>query len=311
MKAKIFSKLKQEYAALGLGDEILQGLADSLAKMGLVTDENIDLVVSVQKENLENLQKQNDARVAKALAKQKQKMQEELDKKAEDEKAAAQKAEEERKAAEQAQLEADKKAKEEADKAAKDAEKSAAEKAAAEAEAKRIEELKKAGISQEFLDFYKSEKEKSAAEREGYQKQLAGLAELQKQMEETMNQQKASHEETIKKLLEANTTLQKGYDDIVKEKEAAEVAKKAAEREQFIVSQAKLFGIPDWRINEGFVIGADADEESIKGSLSKIAENISTQMLPTNKKAMPMGNAQELSQSEIDGLATQIIKNIK
>ena len=47
MKEKIFNALKQEYKALGLSDEILQGHANALAAIGLVTDENLSAVVDV------------------------------------------------------------------------------------------------------------------------------------------------------------------------------------------------------------------------------------------------------------------------
>ena len=41
MKDKIFNALKQEYARLGLGDNILLGLAEMLAGTSLVTEENL------------------------------------------------------------------------------------------------------------------------------------------------------------------------------------------------------------------------------------------------------------------------------
>jgi len=72
MKDKIFQKLKQGYSHLGLGDEVLQAHADSLAAIGLVTDENIDNVVNAQKTFLEGLQKNYDTRVTSATAKAKE-----------------------------------------------------------------------------------------------------------------------------------------------------------------------------------------------------------------------------------------------
>lgn len=316
MKAKIFSKLKQEYASLGLGDEILQGLADSLAKTGLVTDENIDLVVSVQKGNLESLQKQNDARVANALAKQQKKFEEAAAAKAEEARLAAEKAEAERKEKEEKERqakEAEKAAKEkaDADKAAQvaaDAEKTAKDKE----EAERLEALKKAGVSQEILDFLKSEKDKTLQQREAYNKQMEEMnARLQEEFKKALEEQKKSYEASLKTLQDSNSSLKQGYDNIVREKEQAEAAKKAAEREEYIVSQARILGIPDWRIKEGFVIGSDADNEAIVQSLSKVAENISTQMLPTNKTAFPVGQPTELSKSELDNLASQIVSKSK
>lgn len=73
MKDKIFNALKQEYSRLGLGDNILSGLAQMLATTGMVTDENLQGVIASQKDYLEGLQKSNDKRVNDALtAKQKE-----------------------------------------------------------------------------------------------------------------------------------------------------------------------------------------------------------------------------------------------
>ena len=72
MKEKIFNSLKQEYKALGLSDEILQGHANALAANGFVTDENLSIVISAQKDFLAGLQSGIDKRVTsvreKALA---------------------------------------------------------------------------------------------------------------------------------------------------------------------------------------------------------------------------------------------------
>ena len=69
MKNQLFSKLKQAYASLGLGDDFLQAQADSLAAMGFVTEENIESVVLSQKAFLESVQKTNDKRVTDAVKK--------------------------------------------------------------------------------------------------------------------------------------------------------------------------------------------------------------------------------------------------
>lgn len=71
MRITIFSKLKQEYAHLGLGDSILQAHADALNAIGLVNDANVDAVISSQKSFLENLQKENDRRATDAYNKAK------------------------------------------------------------------------------------------------------------------------------------------------------------------------------------------------------------------------------------------------
>lgn len=71
MRTKIFAKLKQEYSHLGLGDAILQAQAEALTAMGLVTEDNLDMVVTSQKSFLENLQKENDKRATDAYNKAK------------------------------------------------------------------------------------------------------------------------------------------------------------------------------------------------------------------------------------------------
>lgn len=99
MKEKIFQKLKQGYSHLGLGDEVLQAHAESLAALGFVTDENIDNVVNAQKTFLEGLQKNYDSRVSSATTKAKEAAKKELEdaaKAAAEEKARKEKEERER-----------------------------------------------------------------------------------------------------------------------------------------------------------------------------------------------------------------------
>lgn len=76
MKEKIFNALKQAYSSLGLGDEILQGHAESLEATGLVTDENLNVIVSSQKTFLSSLQSGMDKRVTDAINKAKEKKEE-------------------------------------------------------------------------------------------------------------------------------------------------------------------------------------------------------------------------------------------
>lgn len=108
MRDKIFQKLKQEYSHLGLGKEVLQAQADALAATGIVTDENIETIVSSQAAFLESIQKANDQRAADAQRKAEEKVRKEMEAKSEAER---KKAEEDAKRAEE---EARKKAEEEA-----------------------------------------------------------------------------------------------------------------------------------------------------------------------------------------------------
>lgn len=88
MKEKIFAALKQEHKNLGFSEKALQGLAESLELTGLVTDENLDLIVKGQKPALAALQSEIDGRVRSAIekvkgdeAKEKEKKSETIDQK--------------------------------------------------------------------------------------------------------------------------------------------------------------------------------------------------------------------------------------
>lgn len=128
MKEKIFAALKQEFSQLGLGDEILQAHAESLAGIGLVTDQNLDAVVKGQKTFLEGLQKANDKRASEAAETARKNAQKEFE-------------EAQKKAAEEAQ---------------KKAEEEAAKKAAEEAAKKAAEEAKKGGELAELKQFFET-----------------------------------------------------------------------------------------------------------------------------------------------------------
>lgn len=57
MKVKIKEALKTKYSNLGLGDELLQSYAESLAATGLVTDENLATVIQGQEQALKEFQR--------------------------------------------------------------------------------------------------------------------------------------------------------------------------------------------------------------------------------------------------------------
>lgn len=306
MKAKIFSKLKQEYASLGLGDETLQGLAESLSGTGLVTDENVDLVVANQKSHLESLQKQNDARVSKALEKQRLKLEEEARKREEEANA---KAEADKAQAEKAQAEKEAAEKAEAEKAAQ--EKTKAEQEAARQEAQRLAEIEKSkAVPEEILNLFKEAKAKAAEERKESERRLAEMGEQVRQLLDSQAAQKKGYDETIRKLMESNETLKSGYDALNREKEEAIKAKERADRMEFIMTKARELGIPQWRVDEGFVIPDDAGQEAIAEKLGSIAKNISTQMLPPERKAFRMTSG-EPTKDDIDSLAASIVSKTK
>lgn len=56
MKDKIFQQLKQKYSNLGLTEEVLQSVAESLSATGIVTDENLETVIAGQGTMLKSYQ---------------------------------------------------------------------------------------------------------------------------------------------------------------------------------------------------------------------------------------------------------------
>lgn len=69
MKEKILTALKTEYKNLGFGEKTFNAAADSLAAMGLVTDENLDAVVKGQKTLLTSIQSEIDTRITSVQTK--------------------------------------------------------------------------------------------------------------------------------------------------------------------------------------------------------------------------------------------------
>lgn len=69
MKEKILTALKTEYKNLGFGEKTFNAAADSLASLGLVTDENLDAVVKGQKTILTSIQSEIDTRITSVQTK--------------------------------------------------------------------------------------------------------------------------------------------------------------------------------------------------------------------------------------------------
>lgn len=244
MKEKIFQALKQVYPQLGLSDEIISSHANMLGATGLVTDENIDKIVALQKDYLQGIQSANDKRVNEAIIK------------------ATTKAENEKQDA--------------ITKAVADA---------IESERKKAEEHKKEenNVEPDYLDAFRKEfDEKYAKEREELNKKIEALLDSGKKQGETL------------KSLQA-------------ENEAMKESQAKAKREAFINDTAKALGIPEWRVNEGFVLGADADEDSIKTSLATIANNIKTAGLQ-GKGGLILDDNKKVTKDEIDDLVNGLLK---
>lgn len=120
----------------------------------------------------------------------------------------------------------------------------------AEEEAKRKAQEKE---EPEFMKAFREEMKKKDEER------ASAAAELQKKIDELLKNNEEQGK-TISSLKDENDKMK------------AEQAK--TERANLIKSIATELGIPQYRIDEGFVIPAEADEAGIKEVLGKVANNI-------------------------------------
>ena len=230
MTEKIYQRLKQGYSHLGLGENVLRAHAEALNAIGLVTDENIEVVITAQKRFLENLQAENDRRVTDATAKAKQSAKKEFE-----------------------------------DDAAKKAEE-----AAKKAEEERLKKEKE----KEMPDWYKKEKE--------------------------------AQEKLISELTKDRQTLMDSFKEMKAESDKLKAEKLASDRKNQIISKAKELGIPQYRIEEGFSIADDADENTVNDYLSKVANNIKAQNLPSNRTVFPMVDGKP-DKTEVDSIAKSLV----
>lgn len=305
MKEKIFQKLKTKYASLGLGDEILQAHAESLAAMGFVTDDNVDSIVEGQKGFLENLQKLNDKRATEAAKTAKENAKKEFEEEAAKKAAAAKAAEDEakRKAAEEEE------AKKKAEEAKKKADEEAAAKAAKEEEErKKLEEMKKnkeipdyvKDMQEEYLKKLQEERAKADEDREQFRQLLESIQNANKEQTQKLTEQLTALTDQNKQQLETINSMKSESDKL-----KAESAKKA--RQEGIISKAKELGIPQSRIDEGFAITDDMDEDAILNHLNVVATNIKAMGLPKNTPFSRAGESKEVSKEEAKAVAALMV----
>ena len=275
MKDKIFQLLKQAYKSLGLGDEVLMAHAEMLANTGIVTEDNVSIVVDSQKSFLESLQKENDRRVTDAKKK----------------------------------FEAEQTAKAEAE-----AEKKAREEAEEEAERKRLEELAKQNeVPEYFKKFLEEQAQKEKASKEAAVKAQAEYKELIESLTKSNSEQKTSYEAQMTKqsdlIKSLQDTITRQQEEAKAEKEAAAKAKAKADHEAKILSKAKELGIPQSRIDEGFTIADDADDEAISTYLSKVSNNYKTLLQPTLGGFRQVSTG-EATKEEVDNIANNLVKTL-
>ena len=222
-------------------DKIFQLLKQAYSPLGLG-----DAFLLARAEMLDSLGFVTDENVADVVAKQKASL--EAIQKSNDARVseALKKRDEETK--KKAEEEAKKKAEEEAKKAAEEAAKKAEEdRKKAEEEAKKT-----GGLTPELKAF---------------------LEELDKKHQKELADQKKAYEESIDTLTKSVNTLKDTH-------KAEEAAKAKAERQAKILNKAKELGIPQSRIDEGFVIAEDADDDTIGSYLGTVKKNIDASKLP-------------------------------
>lgn len=133
---------------------------------------------------------------------------------------------------------------------------------------------------------------------------------LRKQVEELTAAGKKRDEEyaaNLKTLTESRDSLGKQVKELVDKNAASEAAAAKAARNAMIMAKAKELGVPQWRIDEGFTIAEDASEEVIAETLTKVANNINTNILPGSRGGFPLaGN--EPTKEDLASIAASLVK---
>ena len=93
------------------------------------------------------------------------------------------------------------------------------------------------------------------------------------------------------------------FNAIKAESDTLKAEKAKADRMALIVNKAKELGIPEWRMNEGFVISDDADEAAISTYLANIQQNLVTAGL-NEKGNFPLAGNGEASKEETDKIVS-------
>lgn len=117
---------------------------------------------------------------------------------------------------------------------------------------------------------------------------MASVLKRMEEMEEANKQREAQYTATIKTLTDKNTELGKTVKELSDKNAEAEAAAAKAARTAMIQAKAKELGVPQWRIDEGFTLAEDASDEVITETLTKVANNINTNLLPGTKNIFPL-----------------------
>lgn len=136
---------------------------------------------------------------------------------------------------------------------------------------------------------------------------MASVLKRMEEMEEANKQREAQYTATIKTLTDKNTELGKTVKELSDKNAEAEAAAAKAARTAMIQAKAKELGVPQWRIDEGFTLAEDASDEVITETLTKVANNINTNLLPGTKNIFPM-SGNDPTKEELASMAASIVK---
>ena len=187
------------------------------------------------------------------------------------------------------------------------------------------------GFSAKALDGVASVLEKTVTEETQIEDAVNGVEGLLRVFQADNDRQrteystlKAQHDELLKKSQQGNgggsennatkddepawfTAYKKEQEDrynaIKAESDTLKAEKAKADRHALIINKAKELGIPEWRMNEGFVIADDADEATIASYLANIQQNLVTAGLK-GKGNFPLAGNGEASKEETDKIVS-------
>lgn len=144
-------------------------------------------------------------------------------------------------------------------------------------------------------------KKDSEAEIKRLTEELAALkgAKQVEGMPDWYKTEKEASEKQMKELLETNKKLMEGLTGLQSENKAMKEAAAQKARMDSIIAKAKELGIPQYRIDEGFMIAPDADESAITEVLTKVSNNIKAQSLPNRGGAFTMDMVEKPADADV------------
>lgn len=137
---------------------------------------------------------------------------------------------------------------------------------------------------------YEAEVARKKAEKEAKEREEQLRREKEKGMPDWYKLEKAAADKTMKELLDSMKVMKSGYDAMKTENDKFKAEKALSERKNSIISKAKELGIPQWRIDEGFVIADDADDNAITAHLATVSNNVKAQLLPGDRHSFPLSD---------------------